>query len=143
MEIPDPNDTTIPPEVQKKYAAERAKRLRPDGINQYVDLPTHLSDPSPLETETLPPKPRPSEAKATTHPHRRRRIRRSLLRSPNPSDKGLLRGGYHTRRRSRSIWWDMVLESIPGFDMRYRELSLHASLGRDRVHAQSEVCEWD
>lgn len=33
------------PDLQKKYHAEREKRLRPDGINQYIDLPAHIANP--------------------------------------------------------------------------------------------------
>lgn len=48
METQGPNkENNVPPEVHERYQAERTKRLRPDGINQYVDLPADLANPPP------------------------------------------------------------------------------------------------
>ena len=117
-----------------KYAAERDKRLRADGNDQYLrvagQLAHYLDDPYTPFVER-PAVDRPRDLRL-----RRRRLRR-------PGDRRAAGGGRDRRRahrrEGRRLRRHLVLEPLSGRPVRHRLDDLHAAAGGDRPPADREV----
>ena len=139
--MPSTDDTAPPatPAIDKealreRYAAERDKRLRPDGNDQYLRLQGQLGHY--LDDPVRPAR----RARTAGRPRHGRPHRRGLRR---PRDRGPPRGGRRRRRphrrEGRRLRRHLVLEPLPGCPVRHRVLRVHAVARRDRAHAHREV----
>ena len=120
--------------LRVKYREERDKRLRPDGNDQYLEptgrFASMLDDPYVERVEREP------------------RVRRRDRRADRWRLLGVVRrraaeaGGHRRRahhRGRRRLRRHVVLEPLPGRDVRHRGHDLPAAARRDRPHAVREV----
>ena len=132
--VSDPVDPIDHEALRRRYRAERDKRLRADGNEQYLQ-PTgrfagFLDDPYVERVEREP---------AVRRGHRgahRRRVRRPRHRGPTEAGRHRRRPHHRGRRRRRRR---LVLEPLPGGHVRHRGDDLPAAARRHRVHADPEV----
>ena len=125
-----------PDALRAKYLAERDKRLRADGNDQYVE-----------SRGRLPPLHRRSLRRPRLHPRAADRRGRRRWSSAAASAAcwparacarpGVERHPHH--REGRRLRRHLVLEPLSRRAVRHRELHLPAAAGRDRLHPEGEV----
>ena len=120
--------------LKEKYAAERDKRLRPDGNDQY------LRAEGPARSLPRRPVHAGHRARAVARP-RHGRVHRRRVRGPRhgrpPEGSRDRRRAHH--REGRRLRRHLVLEPLSGRAVRHRVVRLHAAARRDRAHADREV----
>ena len=123
-----------PDALREKYRAERDKRLRADGNEQYVEVAGRVR---PLRRG---PVRRADRARAADRRGRRRRHRRRLRRAARrrPAARGRRRRHPH-HREGRRLRRHLVLEPLPGRDVRRRVVHLPAAARGDRLRPEGEV----
>ena len=123
-----------PDALRDKYRAERDKRLRPDGNDQYVEIAGPVR-PLPRRPVRRADRARPADRRGRRRRHRRR-LRRPARRRPP-------QGGRHHRRphhrEGRRLRRHVVLEPLPGRAVRHRVVHLPAAARGDRLRPEGEV----
>ena len=124
-----------PNALKKKYIAERDKRLRADGNEQYREIDgefAHYLD-DPYVEPGFTRAPLTDEVEVRGH---RRRLRRPARR--RAAARGRRRGHPH-HREGRRLRRHLVLEPLSRRGLRHRELHLPAAARRDRLHPGREI----
>ena len=124
-----------PDALRAKYRAERDKRLRADGNEQYARSPATSPTTStiPMSQPGFTRAPLTDEVEVVV-------IGGGFggLLAARAAARGRRRGHPH-HREGRRLRRHLVLEPLSGRGLRHRELHLPAAAGRDRLHAGGEV----
>ena len=123
-----------PDALREKYRAERDKRLRPDGNEQYVEIAGRVR-PLPRGPLRRADRARPAVRRGRRRRHRRR-LRRPARRRPPQGGRDHRRPHHREGRRLRR---HVVLEPLPGRAVRHRVVHLPAAARGDRLHPEGEV----
>ena len=123
-----------PDALHARYLAERDKRLRPDGLGQYVQLQGRFAEYGD------DPYARRSFSAAAERLRGRRCHRRRLLGSDHRSEPSPgRRAGHPNHRAGCRLRGYVVLEPLPGYPLRCRVVHLHAVPRGAGVHPEREV----